>query len=137
MFSVCGFIEGIYFMRISIIVISLLLASCSWLVPHKLEIRQGNLITPEMLARVKVGMTQQQVKTLLGTPLLNDPLHSNRWDYIYRFSQEGKLIEEKRMSLYFESDSLKRIDDATPEKIPAKSEAVEPVKKDNQLENQK
>jgi outer membrane protein assembly factor BamE len=66
-----------------------------------------------MLARVKVGMTQQQVKTMLGTPLVNDPMHVNRWDYIYRFSQEGKLVEDKRLSLYFENDSLKRIDDAS------------------------
>ncbi len=124
-------------MRISIIVVSIFLASCSWLVPHKLEIRQGNLITPEMLARVKVGMTQQQVKTMLGTPLLNDPLHANRWDYIYRFSQEGKLIEEKRLSLYFENDSLKQIDDKTPEKISAKAGEVESLKKDNQIEYKK
>jgi outer membrane protein assembly factor BamE len=131
------FIEGINFMRISILMVSLLLVSCSWLVPHKLEIRQGNLITPEMLARVKVGMTQQQVKTMLGTPLLSDPLHVNRWDYIYRFSQESKLIEEKRLSLYFENDSLKLIDNQTPEKTTAKAAEVEPFKKDNQSENQK
>jgi outer membrane protein assembly factor BamE len=128
-------------MRISVIFlslcISLLLASCGLLTPHKLEIRQGNYITGEMLARVKVGMTQQQVKTFLGTPLLNDPLHANRWDYIYRFSQEGKLVEEKKLSLYFEGDSLKLIDDATPEKIPAKideavpASGVAPAGKDN------
>jgi outer membrane protein assembly factor BamE len=118
-------------MRISIIFVSLLLASCSWFTPHKLEIRQGNLITSEMLARVKVGMSQSQVKTLLGTPLVNDPLHANRWDYIYRFSQEGKLVEERKLSLYFEGDSLKRIDDATPEKIPAKVDEAVPAGKDN------
>jgi outer membrane protein assembly factor BamE len=124
-------------MRISIIIFSFLLASCSLLIPHKLEIRQGNQITPEMLARVKTGMTQQQVKALLGTPLLNDPLHANRWDYIYRFSQEGKLIEEKRLTLYFENDSLKIIDDTMPEIIPAKAAEIEPLKKDNQPGTQK
>lgn len=103
-------------MRISLIFVSLLLASCSWLLPHKVEIRQGNLISPEMLAKVKVGMTQQQVKTALGTPLINDPFHANRWDYIYRFVQEGVLIEEKRMTLYFEKDNLQRIEEAAPAK---------------------
>lgn len=111
-----GFIEGVNFMRISLIFVSLLLASCSWLLPHKVEIRQGNLISPEMLARVKVGMTQMQVKAALGTPLVNDPFHANRWDYIYRFEQEGKLIEEKRMTLYFENNTLQRIDNAAPAK---------------------
>jgi outer membrane protein assembly factor BamE len=116
-------------MRISIIFVSLLLASCSWLIPHKLEIRQGNLITPEMLARVKIGMSQLQVKTLLGTPLVNDPLHANRWDYIYRFTQEGKLMDEKRLTLYFENDNLQRIDDAGVAATPAKSDNVVPVNK--------
>ena len=115
-------------MRISILFVSLLLASCSWLVPHKLEIRQGNLITSEMLAKVKVGMTQLQVKAALGTPLVSDPFHANRWDYVYRFSQEGKLMEEKRLTLYFENDSLKRIDDATPSAVPAKTDNAVPVK---------
>jgi outer membrane protein assembly factor BamE len=103
-------------MRISIVIISLLLASCSWLMPHKVEIRQGNLITPEMRARLKVGMTQQQVKAVVGTPSINDPFHAKRWDYIYRFEQEGKLIEEQRMTLYFENDNLQRIEDAVPAK---------------------
>ena len=115
-------------MRISILFVSLLLASCSLIVPHKLEIRQGNLITSEMLAKVKVGMTQLQVKAALGTPLVSDPFHANRWDYVYRFSQEGKLMEEKRLTLYFENDSLKRIDDATPSAVPAKTDNAVPVK---------
>lgn len=109
-------------MRLSIVFVLLLLSSCGWLTPHKLEIRQGNLVTPEMLARVKVGMTQQQVKTMLGTPLVNDPMHVNRWDYVYRFSQEGKLVDDKRLSLYFDNDSLKRIDDATPSTSAAKTD---------------
>lgn len=103
-------------MRISLVVISLLLTSCSWLMPHKVEVRQGNLISAEMRERVKVGMTQQQVKAVLGTPLINDPFHANRWDYIYRFVEEGKLVEEKRMTLFFENDNLQRIDDAVSDK---------------------
>ncbi len=103
-------------MRISLVVVSLLLASCSWLMPHKVEIRQGNLVSPEMRARLKVGMTQQQVKAILGTPLVNDPFHASRWDYVYRFEQKGKLLEEKRLTLYFENDNLRRIDDAAPAK---------------------
>jgi outer membrane protein assembly factor BamE len=98
-------------MRISLLLVSLLLASCSWLAPHKLEIRQGNLITWEMRSRVKTGMTQQQVKAVLGTPSITDPFHANRWDYVYRFEQEGVLVDEQHITLYFENDSLQRIDD--------------------------
>ena len=103
-------------MRISLIIISLLLASCSWLMPHKVEIRQGNYISPEMHARLKPGMTQIQVKAAIGTPLIADPFHANRWDYVYRFEQEGKLIEEQHMTLYFENEILQRIEDAAPVK---------------------
>ena len=118
-------------MRIVVLCVALLLSSCGLLTPHKLEIRQGNLLTPEMIARVKVGMSQQQVKTLLGNPLLIDPLHANRWDYIYRFTQEGKLVEDKRLTLYFEGDNLLRIDNATPDTTPVKIEEVTPVKQDS------
>jgi outer membrane protein assembly factor BamE len=103
-------------MRIHLVLLALVLASCSLFVPHKVEVRQGNLISPEMQAKVKVGMTQTQVRAALGTPLVNDIFHANRWDYIYRFQSEGKLIEEKKMTLYFEGDVLQRIEEAVPEK---------------------
>jgi outer membrane protein assembly factor BamE len=106
-------------MRILIILVSVLLASCSTFhlptfTPYKVEIRQGNLITPEMRAKIKLGMTQAQVKAALGAPLINDPYHANRWDYVYRLETKGELVENQRLTLYFAKDVLKRIDDATP-----------------------
>jgi outer membrane protein assembly factor BamE len=107
-------------MRIHIVLVSLLLASCSYLpsfTPYKLEIRQGNLITQDMRAKLKLGMTQGQVKAALGAPLVNDPYHANRWDYLYRLEQRGELVENQRLTLYFEKGALARIDDATPLKL--------------------
>jgi outer membrane protein assembly factor BamE len=109
-------------MRIQIVLVSILLASCSsaylpTFTPYKLEIRQGNLITQEMRARIKVGMTQSQVKAALGAPLVNDPYHANRWDYLYRLEQRSELVESQRLTLYFEKGVLARIDDATPLKL--------------------
>jgi outer membrane protein assembly factor BamE len=103
-------------MRILLVLISALLASCSLptFTPFKVEIRQGNLITPDMRAKIKLGMTQAQVKAALGAPLINDPYHANRWDYIYRLESHGELLENQRLTLYFAKDALKRIDDATP-----------------------
>lgn len=106
-------------MRIQIVLISVLLASCSTsylptFTPYKVEIRQGNLITQDMRAKVKLGMTQSQVKAALGAPLVNDPYHANRWDYIYSLEQQGKVVENQRLTLYFKNDKLSRIDDATP-----------------------
>lgn len=107
-------------MRIQIVLTSLLLASCSvteylpTFTPYKVEIRQGNMINPEMRARIRLGMTQSQVRAALGAPLINDPYHPERWDYFYSLVQQGEMLESQRLTLYFEKDVLKRIDDATP-----------------------
>ncbi|MBU1447548.1 MAG: outer membrane protein assembly factor BamE [Gammaproteobacteria bacterium] len=108
-------------MRIILIPISLLLASCSNFTnylpnfsPHKIEIRQGNLITQEMRARIRLGMSDTQVKGVLGAPLIADTYHAGRWDYLYRLEQKGKVVENQRLTLYFEKGVLVRIDDATP-----------------------
>ncbi len=108
-------------MRILIISTSVLLASCSnfsnylpTFTPHKIEIRQGNLITQDMRDRIKVGMTPAQVKAVLGAPLINDIYHADRWDYLYRLEVQGKVVENQRLTLYFEQGVLARIDDATP-----------------------
>jgi len=108
-------------MRILIISLSVLLASCSnfsdylpTFTPHKIEIRQGNLITQDMRDRIRVGLTQAQVKAVLGAPLINDIYHANRWDYLYRLETQGRLVEKQRLTLYFEQGVLVRIDDATP-----------------------
>ena len=108
-------------MRILIVLISALLASCSnfssyfpTFALYKLEIRQGNLVTQDMRAKIKLGMTQSQVKAALGAPLISDPYHANRWDYFYSLEQMGKLMGSQRLTLYFDKDLLSRIDDATP-----------------------
>ena len=60
---------------------TLLLAAC--LQPYRMEIQQGNIFDQSTLDQVKVGMTKKQVRFLLGTPLVSDPFHANRWDYFY------------------------------------------------------
>ncbi|MBI1173817.1 MAG: outer membrane protein assembly factor BamE [Sideroxydans sp.] len=127
-------------MRFRLIAISLLLASCSdmsmpkiptLLAPYKMDIRQGNAVSAEMRERLKFGMTHKQVHALMGTPLVSDPFHASRWDYVYRFSHQGELVDNQRLTLYFDGDALVRIDDngklstaptqaaATPEPVAA------------------
>ncbi|MCX9155166.1 outer membrane protein assembly factor BamE [Niveibacterium sp. 24ML] len=74
-------------------------------------------ITGEMVGRLKVGMTAEQVKFVLGTPLLSDPFHANRWDYPYEFRpSRGREIERKVFSVYFKDGKLERWDgDIQPE----------------------
>lgn len=87
------------------------ISGCSSFYPYKMEIRQGNYITPEMRKKIKVGMSRQQVSSVLGSPLVNDVFHANRWDYIYRLEEKGKLVEQQRLTLFFEGDFVKRIED--------------------------
>ncbi len=100
--------------KLILIAASILLASCSWLSsfsPYKMEIRQGNLITPEMRERIRVGMSRQQISTALGSPLVSDVYHANRWDYIYRLEEKGELVEKQRLTVYFKGDFVARIED--------------------------
>ena len=85
---------------------ALLLSACNAITPYKLEIPQGNQITTEQVAQLKVGMTRAQVRFVLGTPLLEDPFHASRWDYPLSNAKGGKLIERKNFSVFFKDDVL-------------------------------
>jgi outer membrane protein assembly factor BamE len=89
--------------------IALATSACSvanFLTPYKLDIPQGNEITADQVAKLKAGMTRSQVRFLLGTPLLTDPFHANRWDYIYSDAKAGELKNKKSYVLIFSGDSL-------------------------------
>ena len=82
-----------------------LLAGC-FLKPHKIDIQQGNFLDQTAISKLKPGMTRSQVRFLMGTPMISDPFHPERWDYMYLDSKGGKLLVEKRLTLYFEGDKL-------------------------------
>lgn len=92
--------------------VGLSLTGCeSWLpTPHKLDIQQGNQVNAEDLDRLKIGMTREQVKFLLGTPLIQDSFHQNRWDYLYYLQPGREVSRQSRVSLYFDGDTLTKID---------------------------
>ena len=87
---------------------TLLLGACSI---HRLDVQQGNLIEPEQLEKLKVGMDKNQARFVLGAPMVTDLFHDNRWDYVYSRRREGELNTEiKRVSLFFENDVVARIE---------------------------
>lgn len=101
-------------MRIKLIFLSMLLASCSsvtLLTPYKMDINQGNFVTADMREKLKLGMSRQQVRYVLGTPMISDAFHGDRWDYAYRLEQGRKLVDQQDLAIYFEGDKLVRIDD--------------------------
>jgi outer membrane protein assembly factor BamE len=102
-------------MRLAILLV-FLLVGCKQvpvlpsLTPYKIDIQQGNHVTQEMVEKLKPGMTRSQVKFLLGTPLVVDPFRNDRWDYVYLNYKAGELVEQRRVSVIFEQDKLKRVD---------------------------
>lgn len=77
--------------------------------PYKVTIQQGNVITQEMVAKLKPGMTKAQVRFVLGSPPVTDIFHANRWDYVYSISEKGKVKEQRKLVLFFEEDLLTRV----------------------------
>lgn len=93
-----------------VIVISVVfVAGCQWVRPYRVDLRQGSDITGEMVARLKPGMTPEQVRFILGTPLLMDPFHAHRWDYPYEFRAARSAVTERKLfSVFFKDGKLER-----------------------------
>lgn len=70
------------------------------------DIQQGNIVTPEMVAQLKTGMSKRQVRFVLGTPLLVDVFHQERWDYIFTLKERNEAVEIKKFSLFFDGDTF-------------------------------
>lgn len=77
---------------------------------YKIDVQQGNIVTQDMVNQLHTGMSKRQVNYAMGTPLVVDVFHPERWDYIYSFQRGGHKPEHHRVTLYFENDQLTRID---------------------------
>ena len=98
-------------LRAALLIVAVLTGACSFpqfVSPYKLDIPQGNGITADQIEKLKVGMTRAQVRFVLGTPLLTDPFHADRWDYVYSDARAGVLKDRKVFTVHFEGDVLKR-----------------------------
>jgi outer membrane protein assembly factor BamE len=92
------------------LVLAVSLTACSFK-PYRLDIQQGNVVTVEQFAQLKVGMTPEQVRFLLGTPLLNDVFHANRWDYYYRMVKgTTREATSYALTVHFSGGKVERID---------------------------
>ena len=139
-------------MRKSFLLIAVvLLASCQaqgprlpeMLSPYRIDIQQGNVVTQDMVAKLKAGLTRSQVRFILGSPLVVDMFHADRWDYIYLLQRQNRPDERRRLTVIFDGDKLVTIEGDVvlsdrdlepaarhPDSIPApKPDAVKPVVK--------
>ena len=107
-------------MRYFLIILFALLSACGSVVPtvkpFKMDIQQGNVVTSKMLLQLRPGMTKSQVKFIMGSPLIVDSFHKDRWDYFYQLRQAGKIVEQRRVILDFDKDLLTKVrGDVVPE----------------------
>ena len=80
----------------------LLLAGCV----YRIDVQQGNYLTQDAVDKLKVGMSKAEVRQALGTPLLIDVFHSNRWDYYFSSVKGGKASDRKRFTVEFKDDKV-------------------------------
>ena len=78
--------------------------------PYKLDIQQGNFVSQEMAAQLKEGMTKEQVRFLLGVPLLTDMFHSDRWDYLFRLQKADGQLTTNRLTIQFKENRVTRFE---------------------------
>ena len=95
--------------RVAVLSWLVLTAACSALTPYKLPIQQGNIVSSEAVAKLKSGMSKNQAAQALGTPLLNDLFHANRWDYVHYLSKRGNMSAKNHVALIFEDEKLARL----------------------------
>ena len=81
------------------------------LAPHKIDIQQGNYVDQAMVAKLKPEMTRSQVRFILGTPLIADVFHPNRWDYVYLTGKASDVRVRHRLRATFDGDKLKQVED--------------------------
>ncbi len=93
--------------------LALLLGACAlpdFMAPYRIDIQQGNFIAQDLVSQLKPGMSKEQVRYILGTPLVTDIFHAERWDYVYWFDRRGQPLERRRLAVFFQDGKLARLE---------------------------
>lgn len=96
-----------------LLVLTCTLAACSvpqLVTPYRMEIQQGNYVSQEMVSQLRPGMSREQVRFVLGTPLLTDIFHADRWDYVFYRDVLGGVREERKLTVIFVDGKLARLE---------------------------
>ncbi len=93
--------------------------------PYRIDVTQGNVVTKELAAQVKPGMTRAQVRDILGSPLVTSAFHADRWDYVFTLRRPGVEPQRRSVVAYFKGDALERIE--APE-LPSEQDFVASIR---------
>ena len=91
---------------------------------YKIEVVQGNVVTREAAEQLRAGLTRDQVRGLLGTPLLTDIFHADRWDYVFTIKRQGTEPQQRRLTVFFEGDRVARYEGGD---LPSEQEFVDSI----------
>lgn len=94
--------------------------------PYKMAIMQGNVVTQEAAAQIKPGMSREQVRDLLGSPLLTSAFHADRWDYVFTLRRQGIEPQKRSVVAWFKEGKLDKLD--VPADLPSEREFVSSVR---------
>jgi len=94
--------------------------------PYRVDVVQGNVVTQEVMAQIQPGLGRMQVREILGTPLLTDPFHVDRWDYVFTIRRQGVADQKRRVTVFFKNDAVERFD---TEPLPSEREFVAAIDK--------
>ena len=94
-----------YFNIVSSTFILLVFVSCSSISPYKVPILQGNIIDEDDVGKLEEGLTKEQIQFIFGTAIIKDPFHSTRWDYYYSIQIGDNLIENKKLTIFFNENN--------------------------------
>jgi outer membrane protein assembly factor BamE len=92
--------------------------------PYRIDLPQGNYVTQAMLERVRVGMSAEQVRDALGSPLLGHVFHNDRWDYVFRFKHPNGSFEQRKVTVRFGSGRVTRIES---DPLPPREDPADPA----------
>jgi outer membrane protein assembly factor BamE len=96
--------------KLSIAALLISLVSACGSILYKAEIAQGNFVSKEQVAALKLGMPRLQVADILGTPLLVSVFHADRWEYVFNLKRQGIETPSYKLTVYFKGDVLDKID---------------------------
>jgi outer membrane protein assembly factor BamE len=85
----------------------------NWITPYKVDVIQGNFVSSEQVAQLRPGMTRDQVRSVLGTPLLASLFHTDRWDYVFTLKRQGVAPQSYKYAVFFKGDQLERFEGDT------------------------
>ena len=91
------------------------------LTPYRIEIVQGNFVSKEQVEALQKGMSRDQVRQILGTPLVTSVFHGERWDYVFTLKRQGVDPQQRRLTVFFQGDTMDRFDG---DPMPSESEFV-------------